>query len=360
VTNEETPSRFRFAVFGVPVRLHFTFLILLAFLVTAGLVSKGSAALQILILIVLFLCVLLHELGHAVVARAFGVPTLEIILYPVGGIAKLQSQPTPKAELVIAVAGPAVNVIIAILLFLTTHFLAMDKAFLEVVQEIATDNLYLAGFNMLPAYPMDGGRVLRSLLVLWKGEERGGNIATSTARILALLMGLTGLVMEQYFIVFIAFIVFSAATQEGAANVGRALTRGIPVQDAMVTEFATLPHGCTMRDASVRLLATSQQDFPILHGDSVIGLLDRTSFLRGIAQFGPDGYVSSVMNRQFTRLTPTADLSSVLPNISTSTPCALVMEGEKLLGLLTRENISEYLMVRRFGITPQPRQADTA
>ncbi len=357
--DRESTDHSRFAIFGVPVRLHFTFLLMLALLGAAGVISDGSALLEILVLITLFVCVLLHELGHALAARAYGIRTTEIILYPIGGIAKLQSQPAPKADLIIAIAGPLVNVAIALLILAGTR-LAADKAFADVLTEIARDNFYLAGFNMVPAFPMDGGRVLRALLVLWKGEERGGNISTMTARILALLMGLTGLFFQNYFIVLIAFIVFSVATQEGAANAGRALTRGIPVQDAMVTEFQTLPHGCTMRDASERLLATSQQDFPVVHGDSVIGLLDRTSFLRGIAEFGADSYVSTAMDRNFIRLEPAADLSTVLPSMSPSTPCALVMEGDRLLGLLTRENISEFLMMRRFGITPQARTTGPA
>lgn len=350
-------------LFGVPVRFHFTFVLLLVFLVFF-VVSKGqaSAAADALFILCLFASVLLHELGHAVVARRHGIRTLEIVLYPIGGVAKLQKNPPPKAELWIALAGPAVNVVIAGVILGGVAVARQSVAVGEILvptdanllERIAAINLLLAAFNMLPAFPMDGGRVLRSLLALWKGEARATQIAARAGRALAIAMGLFGLLSGHFLLIFIAFFVYLGATQEGLASAGRSLMEGTPVRSAMITQFHTLPHGSTMREAAELLLSTTQQDFPVLHGDRVIGLLDRTAFLRGMASEGAEAYVSSVMDRNFLRLSPDMDLAEVLPLMAEAGPCALVMNEDRLEGLLTRENLSEYLLLRRFGMMEPP------
>ena len=139
---------------------------------------------------------------------------------------------------------------------------------------------------------------------------------------------------------------------EGAAATGRTLTHGIPVRAAMMTEFHTLEHGKTIRDAANLLLATSQQDFPIVHGDQVVGLLGRNLLLKALAAEGPDAYVAGVMDRDFLSIEPGDDLAEVLPLMAQAGRCALVMDGDKLVGLLTTENLSEFLLLRRFGMEP--------
>jgi CBS domain-containing protein len=227
-----------------------------------------------------------------------------------------------------------------------------DPSDANLIQRIAVGNMLLAAFNLLPAFPMDGGRVLRAVLARTKSEDEATRAAASAGRMLAIAMGLYGLLSMQFMLVFIAFFVYLGAAQEGAAAMGRTLTHGIPVRAAMVTEFHTLPHGSTIRDAANLLLATSQQDFPVVHGTSVIGLLPRNGLLRALAADGPDAYVSGAMEREFTRLQPDMDLSEALPAIAQAGPCALVMEGDQLLGLLTSENLSEFLLLRRFGMQP--------
>jgi predicted transcriptional regulator len=134
---------------------------------------------------------------------------------------------------------------------------------------------------------------------------------------------------------------------------GRMLTQGIPVRAAMVTEFRTLSHGDSIGDAANLLLATSQQDFPVVHGDQVIGLLGRSALLKAMASGGPEAYVAGAMARDFLRLSPHQDLAEALPKLSEAGSCALVMDGERLLGLLTTENVSEFLLLRRFGMQPK-------
>jgi stage IV sporulation protein FB len=164
-------------------------------------------------------------------------------------------------------------------------------------------------------------------------------------------MGLYVLVQGEFMLVFFAFFIWLGAAQESAAATGRTLTNGIPVRAAMITEFHHLEHGDTVRDAANLLLSTSQQDFPVMHGEEVIGLLDRSRLLKALASEGPDAYVSGVMDRDFLALEPMADLAEMLPLMARGR-CALVQEGQQLVGLLTTDNLSEFLLLRRFGMEP--------
>jgi CBS domain-containing protein len=175
-------------------------------------------------------------------------------------------------------------------------------------------------------------------------------VAAATGRWLAIGVGLYGMLSANFLLLFMALFVYLGAVQESAAATGRFLTQGIPVRAAMVTEFRTLTHGDTIRDAATLLLATSQQDFPVLHGGQVVGMLSRTALLKALASEGPEAYVASAMDRDFARLAPDQELSRVLPTTLRSGSCALVMEEDRLLGLLTAENVSEFLLLRRFGV----------
>jgi Zn-dependent protease/CBS domain-containing protein len=347
-----------FRIFGVPVRLHFTFLILLVFLI--ALVGKQSAASYALYIIGLFASVLLHEFGHALAGRWYGIKTLEIVMFPIGGVSRTEKTPPPQQELWIALAGPIVNIAIALGLLAFLYYRhqivgvseLIDATDANLIQRIAFGNLILAAFNLLPAFPMDGGRVLRAVLSRFKSPEEATRIAAWTGRMLAISMGFYGLIWGQFMIVFVAFFVYLGAAQEGAAAMGRTLTQGIPVRAAMITEFHTLPHGSTIRDAANLLLATSQQDFPVAHGDQVIGLLPRNGLMRALAAEGPEAYVSGSMLREYPVLDPEMDLSEALPTMTQAGSCALVMSGDKLVGILTTEHLSEFLMLRRFGMGP--------
>jgi Zn-dependent protease len=345
---------------GVPVRFHFTFVLLIVFLVVMGVGGKQSNLMYVLYILALFASVILHELGHAWVGRQYGIRTIEIVMFPIGGVARLEKNPKPNQELWIALAGPFVNIIIAAALlgylFYRNQLLPINDLFdptdQNLAQRIATGNLILAAFNLLPAFPMDGGRILRAILARHRTEDEATQLAARAGRMLAIAMGLYGLLSMQFMLLFIAFFVYLGAAQEGAAAMGRTLTHGIPVRAAMVTDFRTLPHGSTIREAANLLLATSQQDFPVVHGESVIGLLPRNALLRALAAEGPDAYVAGVMDRDFTRLSPEMDLAEALPSMAQAGSCALVMQDDRLLGLLTSENLSEFLLLRRFGMEP--------
>jgi Zn-dependent protease len=348
-----------FRLMGVPIRLHFTFVLLLIFLVVAGLGSNQSPGNYTLFIVAIMASVLLHELAHAFVSARYGIRTLEIVMYPIGGAARLERPAKPGQEFWIALTGPLVNLLIAGSIFtvLYAQHRAVNLFALEqpsdgnLADRIALSNLLLAGFNLLPAFPMDGGRMLRAFLSRFRSEYDATRIATWSGRMLAISMGLYGLVYLPM-LAFVAFFIYLGAANEGAASRGRSLTQGIPVRAAMVTDYRTISHGSTIRDAANLLLATSQQDFPVVHGDQVVGLLGRNALLRGMALEGPDSYIAAHMEREFASISPDKDLSEILPLMASAGACALVMLDDKLLGLLTSENLSQFLLLRSVGLQP--------
>jgi Zn-dependent protease len=350
-------------VFGVPVRFHFTFVLLLIFLLFIGVGERQSGAMTALYVVALFASVLLHELGHTLVARQYGIRTTEIVMYPIGGVSRPERMPKGWEEFWIAISGPLVNGLIAAGLFAwlaTRHQfvpveLLRDPTDANLAQRIATGNFLLFVFNLLPAYPMDGGRVLRSVLMLFKPEEQATRVAAGAGQILATMLGLYGLLYSNFIMVFVAMFIYIGASQEGAAMRGRLLTTGVPVRAAMITDFRTLTHGQSIRDAGNLLLATSQHDFPVVHGDQVLGLLTRAALVRAMLTGGPDAYVASAMDRNPRRVSPDTPLSDVLQDLSGTRACALVMAGEQLLGLLTSENVSSYILLRQVAMQQQAR-----
>lgn len=344
-----------FRLFGIPVRFHLTFILLIVYLVVLALDKAQTAAATGFYLFALFASVLAHEVGHALVARRYGIRTLEIVMLPIGGLARLERRPEAREELWISLAGPMVNFGIAGLIFgylalfstIPPWEVLLKAADEHAMARIATANIILGVFNLLPAFPMDGGRILRALLARGRPEHDATRIAARVGMGLAAMMGLFGLLSMNFILVFIAFFVYVGAAQESMASTGRYLMRGEEVRAAMVTDFRTLRHSETIRDAADLLLATSQQDFPVMSADAVAGLLSRTALLRAMATQGPDAYVAGSMERKFVSVRPDMDLSEALPLLAKAGSCALVFEREKLVGLLTTENVSEFLVLRR-------------
>lgn len=344
---------------GIPIRLHFTFVLLLICLIGIGFSSNQSPTSYVLFVLAVIVSVLLHELAHAFIGWRHGIRTLEIVMYPIGGVARLERPPTPWEEFWIALTGPFVNLAIAggIFAVLYSHHRVIDLFALtqpsdaNLADRIALANLILAGFNLLPAFPMDGGHILRAILSRLKSEYEATRIATWSGRALAISMGLYGFIYMPV-LAFVAFFIYIGAASEGAASRGRSLTQGMPVRTAMMTDYRTLPHGATFRDAANLLLSSSQQDFPVVLGEQVLGLLGRNALLRGMAQQGPESYIAGYMEREFPSVSPDKDLADVLPMMAHSGACLLVMEEGKLLGLLCSENLSQFLLLRSVGLQP--------
>lgn len=351
---------------GIPIRLHFTFILFLAWFFFDGLggQSRGNPVqtwIRFLFVAALFFCVVLHELGHALTARHYSIRTRDITLYPIGGVARLERLPRPGQELWIALAGPAVNLVLAALLSLVMVALRrpafavspIDPNVQVFVERIRTANLLLAAFNMVPAFPMDGGRVLRALIARMTTEVRATEVAAFVGQIFALLVGLFAFFNSNLLLVLIAVFVYLGARQELALYQTRALVFGHRVGEAMLQDFRTLPVGATLQDAAAALLAGSQQDFPIMNGDEVVGLLSRSALLRGYATEGPGAYVAGTMIREFLTARPGDDLEEVLEQMQTPhAGSVLIFDGSsqdnaRLVGMITQENLLEFLTLTR-------------
>jgi Zn-dependent protease/CBS domain-containing protein len=343
-------------IFGVPVRFHFTFVLLLIFLLSIGIGDRQSGGSTALYIVALFASVLLHELGHTLIARRYGIRTIEIVMFPIGGVSRPERQPKPAEELWISLAGPTVNLLIAVALmaWMTAQqgWVAVETlrepTDANLAERIAFGNLALFLFNLLPAYPMDGGRILRSVLALSRPVEEATRIAAGAGQGLAILIGLAGLLWGNFILMFVALFVYLGAFQEGIAAKGRIFTSGYPVRAAMISDFRTLTHGQTIRDAGNLLLSTSQHDFPVMHGDSVIGILTRSALVNAMLTQGPEAYVSGAMSRDFDRVSPDMPLTDALPKLSSPGACVLVMDGEDhLVGMLNSEHLSQFILLRQ-------------
>ncbi len=336
---------------GIPIRIHFTFLLFLAWVSASG-SSKDSYAL-VTFVISIFVCVLLHELGHALVAKHHGVITRDITLYPIGGVAMLDNRPNPKQEFWISLAGPAVNLVLAVIIgaaifVLESGFgrLLGDLQKASLLDALLIANLTLAIFNMIPAFPMDGGRVLRAALAQKLPEARATQIAGGIGQGLAILLGLAGVFTHGYILMLIAFFVFLGASQEVTSTVTRSFLHGHVVADAMLTNFQTIRTGDSLERAANMLLDGSQNDFPVMNGDEVLGILLKNSIVRGLAEEGPTTYVASRMQRDYKYTSREAPLELAFEMFPQADPSPiLVMDNEKLVGMLTIENLSEFVML---------------
>ena len=370
--NEETTNTgwsVRIAtVSGIPIRLHFTFILLLAFIGVSGWGRTGLA--QVGFLLGVFTCVVLHELGHSLVAQRYGYTVRDIVLYPIGGVASIDQTPRPRHELWIAIAGPAVNVVIAFLIALYMQFFTPDSVFerLQALMQssksvnlstgywilLFTSNIMLVLFNMLPAFPMDGGRVLRAILAIKIGRTKATRIAAGVGQFLAVIIGLVGLGIignrAYYMLVIIAIFVYFGAGQERAAEESRDVMADAPIGEAMMRNFATLAHGDTLKHAAEVLLSGSQQDFPVVAGGDIVGILSRTQLLRGLARDGDSAYVATFMDREITFATPNEPLEDYLLSSHTLRHAPVLVredENSELLGMVTLENAMEFLTLRQ-------------
>ncbi len=342
-----------FRVAGIPIRVHFTFPLLLIFLGWVEAQQSNNVVFELLFVLALFGCVLLHELGHALVARRFGIRTADIVLYPIGGVARLDGMGKPPQEFWIAIAGPLVNVAIAAVILLgllgtnagALSFGPIGR--LDFAHRILLANIILAGFNLLPAFPMDGGRILRAILAQKLGMERATNIAAAVGQGFAVIFGIAGLLTLNFILVFIAFFLFIGASGEAVSVQTQSTGTGYKIRDAMITRFETLSHGQRLNEAVDVLLSGSQQDFPVVLGDRVLGILPREQLFRTLAREGRDAYVSEAMLRDIARVGPEDDLSAAFEHFSHGRIPLLVFEDERLIGMVTAENLGEFVAVRQ-------------
>jgi Zn-dependent protease/CBS domain-containing protein len=342
---------------GIEVRIHVTFLLVLAGLASLYGARGGIAAgLTVLVLfLMIFLCVLLHEFGHAFAAKAYGIRTVDITLLPIGGVARMERMPEkPVQELVVAIAGPLVNVVIAIALAIALvvggtldfHELSHPTNALSLLFYV---NAMMVAFNLIPAFPLDGGRVLRALLAMKFSYARATQIASTVGQALALLMGAWAFSKGMFLLSVIAIFIYMAAESEALFVQMRFATSGIAVSRAMVTRFDTLNHQATLDQAIDALLGTSQHEFPVLDDNGgFVGLLTKHDLLVALRKAGPEMPVRDVMITGLPTLLPDMSLEQAYSMTKEAKVTALPVldHGGQLVGLFTIENVSELIMVQ--------------
>jgi Zn-dependent protease/CBS domain-containing protein len=345
-------------VAGTVVRIHLTFLLFLAWIFAASYAQGGAATAwdSLVFMVLLFLCVLLHEFGHIFTARTFGVPTPYVTLLPIGGVAQLERIPEePGQEFLIAIAGPLVNIAITILLVavggatLQSNAAAgLDNTQFSLVDRLAAVNLFLALFNMIPAFPMDGGRVLRALLASRFGYVRATEIAAAIGQFVAFALGFIGL-MYNPILIFIAIFVYLAASSEAHMVALRAASRGVPVSHAMVTRFASLSPQAHLDEAVQTLLQTGQGEFPVVDGaGKPVGVLGRADLIRAIKTLGPDARIADAMGAELPTIGHRTTLEQAFKLlVQKAAPAVGVTDASgKLVGLVTGETIAEMMMLQ--------------
>ena len=345
---------------GINVYMHATFLLLIIFILLADYLeghSLAAALWGLAFVLVVFVCIVLHELGHALTARKYGIQTRDIILLPIGGVARLERMPEdPRQELRVALAGPAVNVIIAGALSILLAAAGMPPTLKQMTNlrwtgghfltEVAVINLWLAAFNLLPAFPMDGGRVLRALLATRMEYTQATQVAAQIGQGMAFLFGLAGLFYDP-FLLFIALFVWMGASEEAGMVQMRTSLGGIPVQRVMLTNFRTLTADDTLATAVNHILAGWQQDFPVIFGDHVLGVLTREDLIRAVAQHGAEAPVRQAMRRDVEAVDSHDMLEGAVAALRKCNCRSLpVLHNGQLVGMLTTDNVGEFIMIQ--------------
>lgn len=343
---------------GIGVFMHPTFLLLLLFVGWQHW-QRGQSALAVaeglIFILALFGCVVLHELGHALTARRYGIATKDITLLPIGGIARLERMPdVPSQELWVALAGPAVNVVIAAVLYAgllaTGGFTPVEEVnvvrgpFLERLMVV---NVFLVVFNLLPAFPMDGGRVLRALLAMRMDYARATQTASAVAQGMAFLFGVVGLTGGNPFLIIIALFVWMGSAQEATQVQMRSSLGTAPVSHGMITEYHALAPDEPLSRAVALLLSGTQQDFPVMNDGRVVGMLGLRDLQLALRQHGDQAPVGEVMQREVKTVDADEQLAAAFQTLQmTGARVAAVTRQGVVVGLLTLDNVGEFLMVR--------------
>ena len=345
-------------VSGIDVYLHFTFVLLILWIALAYWQLEGSIDAVVSgvgFIIALFACVVLHEFGHALTARKFGIRTRSIVLLPIGGIASIEKTPEdPRQEILIALAGPAVSFAIAGVLWLllsaaggigAVNTLSLSEG--GFLQRLMLVNLLLGAFNLLPAFPMDGGRVFRAMLSLRLGPVRATRIAALVAQAAAVLLALIGL-RYNLFLVLIAMFIWIGAVTEASMVSAKSVLAGVSARSAMETNFEVLAPDESLGRAVTLTLDGSQKDFPVVRDGAVVGVLRQADLLRGLHDHGKLCRVDQVMQGPPPQMELRESLEHVLEDLGKVDSGLLVVSDHgRMAGIIDIDNLMELLRIRK-------------
>lgn len=352
---------------GIGVFVHATFPLLLAFVALPAILNDGDivgAIESILFILVLFVCVVLHEYGHALTARRYGIQTQDITLLPIGGVARLERMPEkPSQEFFVAIAGPMVNVVIAAILFVVMILAGVAVPSLGLgfgnesfIEQLFTINVMLVLFNLIPAFPMDGGRVLRALLASRIDYAKATTYAARIGQAIAVVFAIAGFFVSPLLILTAVFIFFGAQGETQMAQ-QRSKLRGFTVGHAMRTNIRALAPYEWLSSAVDSIMSTAQQDFPIVENGRVVGILTRDALLKGIQQFGAYVPIAQVMRRDVTTVEANQPLGAAAETMQANQMMSVpVTNNGTLVGILTFDSIREFLTLQKI-LKPRTQQA---
>ena len=345
-------------VAGTAIRIHVTFLL---FLLIIGIVvfrqSGSNAALDAVAFITLvFACIVLHEFGHILMARYFGIKTRDVTLFPIGGVANIERMPDkPYQELLVALAGPFVNFVIFSIIFITlgreldaTQIENIGDPASSLAVRVASANLVLMIFNLLPAFPMDGGRVFRALLAMRIGKSKATRIAAAIGQALAIFLGFMGF-FGNPMLILIAIFIFIAAGSEAETATFHDATHDLTVRDAMILSPAPLRPQDTLREAINHLLSRADDDFAVVEkGNPEIGTVTRDKLLLALAAHDDGTPVSSVMRKAENILHENEPLENALSIFERSDAQALIVKdkNDEISGLISRAAIAQAILIK--------------
>ena len=343
-------------LFGVELRIHLTFVFLLVFVWLTESASHGTngAARGLALVGIVFACVVLHELGHALVGMHAGVPAKAIILLPIGGITLLDETQRPieaggltwKRDIRIALAGPLVNLFIAfaaggILLAVAPEVHLWTQPYVHssnLPRSLVWINVWLAVFNLLPAYPMDGGRILRALFSRRMDPVRATRRAVSIGQAFATVFMLVGMLWNIW-LTMIGFFLFIGAQLEERSAVFQSVLETVRLEDIMLTDFATLSPADTLEDALEKAVHSLQDDFPVIRGSDMVGVISKQKILQALRAEG-NGYVQAVMNRIFEVAQRKESLASAFRKLTARNLSIIpIVEDQRLVGIVTLQNL---------------------
>jgi Zn-dependent protease len=346
--------------FGIKVSVHWTFLLIIAWVVYIDIqqgLSVNQILYSVLFVLFIFLCVVIHELSHSLTARKYSIPTRSITLLPIGGVADLEKMPDdPKQELAVSVAGPISNLIIAAILWIllsitgnfdlqAQDFEAINRSNFLIILTFA--NLMLAAFNLLPVFPMDGGRVLRSILALKLPREQATYIAMNIGKFLAVGLGILGLYINPFLIVIAVFVFLGAQREYEMVRYSSVLS-GYKVKDILIKEYTPLRPDDPIQKAVDILLSTPEQRFVVAEEGNIRGMLTRNDIIKGLMNYDRDEEISLIMNKDVTVFREDTTLEKAFEQMRNQriTMVPVVDKQGRLTGIIDTENINEFIMVR--------------
>lgn len=353
-------------LFNVNIEIHWTFIFILAWVIFLELKSGGTienALMSTVFILLLFVCVVCHEFGHILTARKFGVTTKKITLLPIGGVASMETIPeNPKEELLISLAGPAVNILIAlglslfinISIFLDQNPTQIEETLSHVTPQnlliyLFSANIALAIFNFIPAFPMDGGRVLRAILAMKMDRVTATNIASGIGQFVALIFVFVGILYNPFLIVIALFIFFGAYGENKMVR-QLALLKGHKVQEAMLTNISILKPDDTIEDVIELLLSGTEKSFVVTENSKIVGILYHKDIIKNSKNKSLS--IRDIMSKSFKTIHMDSDLKEIFKLINTEKrDFFAVIDDDTLVGAIDLSNLSEFMLIQSNLIT---------